>query len=281
MKIRAINARVSLLAGALAVLAIPALAQDIFVRPNQQPSAPSPTGKPPTADLGLKQRMPTQQQPVVPPQAKPGQPAPIPAPTQAQPTAPAPTGTQGLPTYTLPAGSPTPPAGQNNSPFSTPMTSQRVGNAEIIKVDSSRDPVPVGSGGNVLTITAQPGLIGNNDKQVVGSALGLTPQEVQSNCFFRYDTIVTYGGNNGDYIPMKTSTSIRYNYPGNLNSVDVLPAIACRKLRAPVSGTVFEENNLYFVGLSTASCPATAGKSNGNVNLNFRYAGDGKIQCAF
>lgn len=280
MKIRAINARVSLLAGALAVLAIPALAQDIFVRPNQQPSAPSPTGKPPTADLGLKQRMPTQQLQVSPPQVKPGQ---APAPIQARPTVPtAPTGTQqALPTYTLPPGSPTPPVGQNNSPFSTQATSQRVGNAEIIRVDSSRDPVPVGSGGNVLTVTAHPGLIGNNDKQVVATALGLTPQEVQSNCFFRYDTIVTYGGNNGDYIPMKTSTSIRYNYPGNLTSVDVLPAIACRKLRAPVSGTVFEENNLYFVGLSTASCPATAGKTNGNVNLNFRYAGDGRIQCAF
>jgi hypothetical protein len=238
------------------------------VRPNQQNNN---AGKP--ADLGMKPRVPT----------PPAQPAIPPAGTPPQPVTAVPPVPQSVaqPPQVQPAVTPPTQGGTGSGiDFSGQVQTQTVGNAEVVKMNFDNTPPEKGSGPNTLTISIQPGAIGAGDKQAVSSVLGLTDQEIMSNCYFLYDAVVSTSGAN-DYLALKSNTSWRYNYSGTLTAVDLTPTIACRKLRAPISGTVVEENNLYQVPVGTVTCSPGAKGAAQSVALTVRYAGDGNGQCAF
>ncbi len=251
-------------------LAVPVLAQDVFIRPKDSDNRPS------IGELGIRPKQPPKPVVAPPVEAQPASQdsAPAtkpPAPTQvvAQPPSPVePVGLTGADEGLSFLG------GGGN------IQTSQVGGVEIMQVSSSNEPVPQGSGRGVLNFSVKPGALGNDDKQRITSALGLTEKEIMSNCFFQYSLLVSYGQEDGELIPMRGNTPVRYKYTPPLGTVEVMPTISCRKLRAPLVSTI-EENGFYTVGIGSVQCEPGQRANAGFVTAQFTYAGDGNGQCVF
>jgi hypothetical protein len=249
------------LLGVVSVFAgTPAYAQDIYVKPQAPAAQPTPPQSG-TADLGMTAR----------PKAPPTAPAPVQQaePQQMVPPPPQPVAQQ--PVYPTPQAAPS----TDNS-----VTTQKLGNGvEIIHLADDRTPPPAGSGPNVFSLAIQPGGIGEKDRRMLASILGISGNEVTANCYFEYDVVIGTMDSTGDALSLRQATTARYNFNGRLQSIDVFPNIACRAIRQPLSGMIIQQNGYYKVGTDSVSCDA--GGRSGNVGLSFRYAGDGRGECRF
>lgn len=251
--------------------ALPALAQDVSIHPNGS----SPPFATKGTDLGLKPRPPSAQ--VQPAQNNPKK-----------------TDSNALATQTEKppeASAEHPPynslnTGQENvlapSSDSSNYRSEKLDNgAEIYKIDAVKQALPQGKGPYSLSVAIQPGAVGEEDKKNVSKILGLTEQEIISNCYFENEVMVALDGNQGEYLPLGTTQKAQVRFGRPLQSVSIYPTIACRKLRKPVSGIVIEQGGFYKMGTNIVVCNAPPDKSTGSVNFTFRYIGNNKGQCTF
>lgn len=242
--------RIFALLFAFLFLAHPLAAQDVFIKPQQPPGQKTP-------DLGI---VPKPAEPKPQNDARVPEPPPVADPSQSvQPVVTAPT---------------PPPQTFSDVGYSA----QSVGNAQILKIPEDTRPLPQGSGGNVLSISVQPGGIGNYDRSVISTNLGLNQSEMQSSCFLEYEALAMFG-ETGESLPLRNAANASYRFNGPLKEIQFFPVIACRKIRTPLSGTIIEQNGYYKVGAMAASCKA--GSKQGSASLIFRYLGDGQAQCQF
>lgn len=258
---------------ALGVLPSSLAAQDIFIKPKND----SGTHNTQMPDLGVRAR------PAAPPSQQPTQPA-QPQPPAIQESGPAATA-QPEPAIAQPV-TPTPPPVTAPQDYSDDTSSgikmQRLATgADLMIVPDKREKMPVGQGPNKLSLSLQPGAVGQSDKQMIASLLGLSEQEVMGNCFFEYQAISSYTNGGGEILPLGTAPSASVRFPAALQSVDIYPTIACRKLRTPLSGMIVEQGNYYKVGIFSVNCPADAARNSGAITLIFRYLGDGTGECKY
>lgn len=150
----------------------------------------------------------------------------------------------------------------------------------LIKIKDDPPPGP-GSGSNVISISFQPGLIGPGDKNLIMHSLGMNDAEVQSNCYFKYSTLLSYGSTSGGFVSSGTATSMQQRFSGPLTLVQIYPSVACRKLRTPVSGMVVEQGGAYVTSLNAVDCSPGDKSNASSLSLAFRYTGDGKGECRY
>lgn len=232
-----------------------AIAQDIFVKPNQ--ASPHP------ADLGLGVK--TAPQPTVaPPVAK-------------QPTQPV-EQPQVIP---QPVAEPTPQPVPQPIPQPiaqpTPQPLPPRGNVEIITVPDEKIVIPPGSGPNVFSINILPASIGQSETNDIYKTLGLNSQEIAANCAIE-NLVVLSIGDNGSAITMGQLPAAQTRFSGNISGIDIFPTIACKKIRPPINGIVIEQGPYYKISAQNSTCPPPRG---GSVNVSFKYLGNGKADCQY
>jgi hypothetical protein len=253
-------------------LTLPGLAeaQDIFIRPGQ---ATTPAPQKPAIDYGIKPLAPSQQ-PQRPAQQQPQpqvqQPAQVQQPQYQQPAQQQYAQPTQQPTY-----QPPPP------PSSSDTGIEQIGsNVTLVKVPVDGPPDP-GNGPNVLQISLKPGMIGGHDKLQVMQALGINEGELQSNCYFRYSTLLTYGEGGGTMLNSGGAASVTHHFTGPLRKVEIYPSVTCKKLRNPSSGVIMEQGGMFVVSLGSVKCDPARVAAAPSIGLGFRYAGDGQGECAY
>lgn len=234
----------------LASAALPLFAQDISIRPKDNPGASG------GVNYGIQARPPAPPGPTAQPQVKPPAPQPAPAPQVYQPPAPPPSNT--------------PP----------PYSSQNSGNVQIIKIDDTLNPIPTGSGQNTIDILIEPGALTSYDIMSLRDSLGLSDVEIRSNCYFEHDVLLQMeqGGNGNEMLNLGANTKAQYRYNGAISQISFFPTIACRAIKQPVSGVIIQKGQFYKLSISTASCPPPASATS---TLTFRYLGDGNGSCVY
>lgn len=233
-------------------------AQDMFVRPNNQAAHPVDLGiavKPAPAQPATTQKAtpPSQQQPApqqagqrpAPSSVQQAQPAPQPAPVQKQPN------------------------------FVPP---QPDGTLQVVTVNQPPVVIPPGSGANTFSVGLQPAAIGQMEVNALYKQLGLSPQEIVANCTFENMVVLAMGERNGSALNMGRTTSAQQRFSMPLTEVNVLPTLACKKIKPPVSGTVIDQGGFYKISAGSVSCPPTHG---GSIALSFKYLGNGKGECSY
>jgi hypothetical protein len=106
--------------------------------------------------------------------------------------------------------------------------------------------------------------------------LGYSESEIQGNCFFKYATMLTYNGGQAAYLNTGTAQSFRYNFTPPLEKINVFPIVACRKLRAPISGITVEKGGYFENTLPSVECPVSNSAAGA---VSFSYLGDGRAAC--
>ncbi|MBY0428546.1 MAG: hypothetical protein K2Q32_04940 [Alphaproteobacteria bacterium] len=232
-------------------------AQDIFVKPSQPSEHPVDLG------LGIK---PTAQ----PPQPHVAQPPAQQIPAQ-QPT---PQHTQVAPIQ-QPHIQPQPV--QQPIPEPTPPPVIQTGHVEIIPVPDAPVSIPPGSGSNLFNIAIQTGSMGQTEVNDISKTLGLNGQEIATNCVYE-NMVVLSIADSGSAISMGQLTNAQQRFSGDLKSIDIFPTIACKKIRRPVNGMVIEQGAYYKISAQNVTCPPP---HSGNINLTFKYLGNGKADCQY
>ncbi|NDE91032.1 MAG: hypothetical protein EB059_07865 [Alphaproteobacteria bacterium] len=246
-----------------------AQAQDIAIKPSAPALHP--------VDLGIRSqpRAPAAQQPAL------QQPA-IQQPVEQQPV-------EQQPVEQQPAQQPVqaqPSTPHANNITSTPSDIQNLsqvpprkpGDVQVITLGTDDIPMPPGTGPNVFSASVQAGALGPVDKSTTAQILGISDQQVASICVFEHLVIGT-SNNFGTAVPLGQKTSGEQHFSGDITGVMVFPALACRKLRQPVSGTVIDQGGYYKVALQSVSCPTPP--HGGSLGVSFRYTGDGKGECLY
>ncbi len=244
-----------------ACISAEAVAQDIFVKPTQQPSRP--------VDLGIGVR-PTQ-----PPAQHPVQNV---APTTTQPI-------QRAPTQPAPVQQQRPVVQPVQQPIlqpdiqqiPQPQITQRGGDLQIIPMPQQAVTIAPGNGPNVFSIAIQPPAFGQLEVNEIYKSLGLNAQEIQKNCTYE-NMVVLSTGNNGSALSLGQLATAQQRFNGNLSSIDIFPTIACKKIRPAVSGIVIDQAGYYKIGATNVTCPMPR---IGSVNLVFKYIGNGKGDCQY
>lgn len=241
----------------------PAHAQDMFVRPTNQAAHP--------VDLGIAVKPAPPTQPTT-------QPSPHVATPPSQQQPPQQTPTQVVqpvrPVQPTQPTQPTQPVAQN--PAFTPPTPD--GTLEIIKVNETPVSVPSGNGANTFSVAIQPAAVGQKEVNQLYSQLGLSPQEIVANCAYENSVVLAMGERNGTILSMGKTVAAQQKFNNALTSVDVLPTLACKKIRPPVSGTVIDQGGFYKISATDISCPPPR---SGSLALTFRYLGNGKGDCQY
>lgn len=258
------NHNVLALLGLMVCIGSPAQAQDMFVRPTNQAAHP--------VDLGIAAKPVTPTQPT-------GQPAPhvatSPTLQQAPQQAPQQPQQRQIPTQTVqPATSMPQPASQQ--PSFPPL--QPDGTVDIIKVNDTPVSIPPGSGPYTFSIAMQPAAIGQMEVNEIYKHLGLSPQEIVQNCTYESMVILSMGEKNGAALSMGRTTTAQHKFTDALTGVDVVPTLACKIVKPPISGSIIEQGGYYKIGATNISCPVPR---SGSVALNFKYLGNGRGDCQY
>lgn len=234
-----------------------AYAQDMFVRPNNQAAHP--------VDLGIA----VKPAPVAPTNTQKAMP-----PSQQQPAAQQPIGQQPAPNPAQQAR-PTPQPAPQQPAFVPP---QPDGTLQIVSVSQPPVVIPPGNGANTFSVELQPAAIGQQEVNALYKQLGLSPQEIVANCTFENAVVLAMGERNGSILSMGRTTSAQQRFSQPLTEVNVLPTLACKKIKQPVNGTVIDQGGFYKISAGNVSCPPTHG---GSIALTFRYLGNGKGECLY
>ncbi len=238
-------------------------AQDMFVRPTNQAAHP--------VDLGIVVKPAAPTQPTA-------QPSPNVATPPSQQIKAPPVPQQQIPTQTVQPTRPVPQPAQPVAQIPSLPVPAPDGTVEVIKVNETPVSIPPGSGANTFSVAIQPAAVGQKEVNQLYKQLGLSPQEIVANCAYENSVVLAMGERNGAILAMGKTAVAQQKFNSALTSVDILPTLACKKIRPPISGTIIEQGGYYKISATDISCPPPR---SGSLALTFRYLGNGKGECLY